>query len=141
KSILSFDTSDIPENAVVTSAKLILTRMKASKTDPFETFRTCFVDVASGTFGSAGLEKSDFQAEAAVRRAARLTRPKKNGFRSKGLFNEEGLRAINKGGLIQLRVHFLPATDKGSAHDFIQFHGDDASSAEAPRLKVTYVVP
>ena len=49
KSVVSFDTSSIPDGATIVSVTLRLLRGTASGTNPFTTHGTCWVDVQSGS--------------------------------------------------------------------------------------------
>src|SRR5689334_21142533 len=56
KSVVSFDTSSIPDGATILSATLRLRRGTSSGTSPFTTHGTCWADVqTSGLSGSTTL--------------------------------------------------------------------------------------
>jgi hypothetical protein len=62
KAILSFDTSSIPDGAMITAAQLQLTRGGNTGQNPFNTHGTCYGDIKTGGFsGNAAFENSDFQ--------------------------------------------------------------------------------
>ncbi len=142
KTILSFNTSGIPDGAVVTSATIFLTRGKIVGTDPFDTHGTCFVDLAAGGIDPQGIDTSDFKKAAGdIAKVAVLTKTSRDGQQSKGILVEEGLRAINKTGVTQFRVYLSSATDRDRATDQIIFQGDDAPNAQHPKLRITYRKP
>ncbi len=65
RSILSFATYSIPDNAVITKVTLKVKLQKiVGGGDPISDFGGILVDVRKGTFGAAALEKADFQASA-----------------------------------------------------------------------------
>ncbi len=65
KSILSFDTSSLPDNAVIVSAQLQIKRQSFFGTDPFGTHGPLVSEIRSGTFNDgAALQIDDFSAPA-----------------------------------------------------------------------------
>ena len=139
RSIVSFGTAPIPDGATIVSAALELRRGTVVGSNPFDTHGPCRVDIKSGTFGSAALVASDFQAAATVVGAATLTRPASNGSLSIGTLNAAGRNAINKQGRTQLRIYCNRGDNDNSSTDLVGFYpGENASSANRPKLVVTY---
>jgi hypothetical protein len=140
RTIVSFDTSAIPDGATILSATLMLRRGTVSGTDPFTTHGTCWVDVQTGGFsGSTALQTSDFQATATAVQAASLSDAAANGNWSTGSLNAAGLAAISKTGTTQLRVYFAIDNDNNRRADYIGYYaGDNSTSANRPQLVVTY---
>jgi len=141
KTVVSFDTSSIPDGATIVSAKLRLLRGTVSGTSPFSTFGTCWVDVRSGSgfSGSTALETGDFQAAATAVQAAAMSNPTSNGTWSEGNLDASGLGAIDKTATTQLRIYFSLDDNNNSTADYIGFYsGDSSSSANRPQLVVTY---
>jgi len=137
--IVSFDTSGIPDAATISSAKLKMVR-SALTGDPYASLTPITVDVKRGAFnGNAALEIADFQAAADAVAAATLPNPPSNGSTSSGGLNVAGRDAINKTGVTQLRVRFTLDDDNDSVIDSIAFYsGENATSANRPKLTVTY---
>ena len=141
KSIVSFDTSTIPDGATILSVTLRLRRGTVSGTNPFTTHGTCWVDVQSGTgfSGSTTLQTADFQAAVTAVQAASLTNAANNGDWSTGSLNTAGLAAINKTGTTQLRVYFNLDDNNDGGNDYIGYYsGDNSTAANRPQLVVTY---
>src|SRR5262249_47339352 len=140
KTVVSFDTSAIPDGATILSATLRLRRGAVSGTNPFTTHGTCWVDVQTGGFsGSTTLQTGDFQATATVVQAASLSNAANNGDWSTGSLNAAGLAAISKTGTTQLRVYFSLDDDDDTGNDFIGWYsGDNSTPANRPQLVVTY---
>jgi len=141
KSIVSFDTSAIPDGATILSATLQLRRGTVAGTNPFTTHGTCWVDVQSGSgfSGSTALQTGDFQAAATVVQAASLSNAATNGALSTGSLNAAGLAAINKTGTTQLRVYFALDDNNDKSADYIGYYsGDNGTAANRPQLVVTY---
>ena len=140
KSVVSFDTSAIPDGATILSATLRLRRGTLSGTSPFTTHGTCWVDVQPGGFsGSTTLATGDFQAAATAVQSASLTNAASNGVWSEGSLSAAGLAAVNKTGTTQLRVYFnLDDNDDGGSDYIGYYSGDNSTSANRPQLVVTY---
>jgi FtsP/CotA-like multicopper oxidase with cupredoxin domain len=142
KSILSFDTSAIPDGAIIQSALLVMRRSGLVGTNPFDTHGACLVDIASGSFGLPALENSDFQAAATATGVATMSNPPANGALSSGNLNVAGLTAIDKTGLTQLRVYFATGNNDDNATNAVGFFsGDNASYQNRPMLRVIYTAP
>ncbi len=141
KTIVSFNTSGIPSNAIIQSATLKLKRRGMAGTNPFTTHGSCYVDVVRGTFGAQALENSDFQASATASQVATMSNPTVNGAISTGSLNASGLDAINKGGITQMRVYFsLPSNNNGIADNISFYSGDDVTPSNRPVLEVEYIL-
>jgi|GEM_PF-3033016 len=141
KTILSFDTSAIPDGATITSATLRLRRGSLTGINPFTTHGTLVVDLKGGTgfSNSATLQTGDFQAAADAAQVATMSQANTNGDVSSGVLNATGLGLINKTGKTQFRVYFsLDDNDNGSADYIGWYSGNDANPANRPVLEVTY---
>ena len=141
KSVLSFDTSAIPQNALVTSAQLIMTRKKVLGASPFTVLNRCQVDVLDSGATALALQKTDFQRSATCRSAAQMSNPSQNESSSNGSFNEAGLKSINKGGVTQLRVYFSKPTNNDKTQNLMVFWGDSGLDEQRPKLLITYMLP
>jgi serine protease AprX len=140
KSIVSFDTSSIPDTATITSATLRLVRGTISGTNPFTTHGSCVADIVSGGFGgSTAFAIGDWQAAATATSVATMSNPTANGSASTGNLNAAGLAAINKTGTTQLRVTFTLDDNDDLGYDYIGFFpGETATVNNRPQLTVTY---
>jgi hypothetical protein len=141
KTIVSFDTSAIPDGATILSVTLRLRRGTVVGTTPFTTHGTCWVDVRSGRgfSGSTALQTGDFQAAATAAQAASLSNAAKNLDWSQGNLNAAGLAAINKTGTTQLRVYFALDDNNNRTADYIGYYsGDNGTVANRPQLVVTW---
>jgi len=140
KTIVSFDTSSLPDGATITSVTLRLRRGTVSGTNPFDTHGPCRVDVESGGFsGSTALQIGDFEDSPTAVGAASLTKAVVNGAWSEGSLNAAGLAAVNKTGRTQFRIYFTIDDDDDRQADYVGYYSGDASSAaDRPQLVVTY---
>ena len=140
KSIVSFDTSSIPDTATITSATLRLMRGTSSGTNPFTTHGSCVADIVTGGFGgSTAFAIADWQAAATATSVATMSNPTANGTASTGNLNAAGLAAINKTGTTQLRLTFTLDDNDDLGYDYIGFYpGENATNNNKPQLTVTY---
>ena len=140
KTVVSFDTSSIPNGATIVSATLRLRRGRLTGTNPFTTHGTCWVDVHSGGLGgSTTLANGDFEAAATVARSASLSNPAADGDWSEGSLDPVGLTAVNKGGTTQLRVYFDLDDNDDRGNDYMGYYSsNNSNSANHPQLVVTY---
>ncbi|HSK76995.1 MAG TPA: M14 family zinc carboxypeptidase, partial [Thermoanaerobaculia bacterium] len=140
KSVVSFDTSSIPDGATILSATLRLRRGTSSGTNPFTTHGTCRADVQTGGLsGSTALQAGDFEATATAVQAASLSNAASNGSWSEGSLNAAGLAALDKTGTTQLRVYFSLDDNDDGGNDYIGYYsGNNTTSANRPQLVVTY---
>jgi Subtilase family len=140
KGLVSFDTSAIPDGATIVSARLLLRRESVVGTNPFTTHGVCRVDVRTGGFNNnTALESADFQATPSQFVASILSNPVSDGSWSEGTLDADGLAAINKIGVTQLRLYFV-SDDDDLTWDALAFNaGDDPTSSLRPKLEVTYL--
>ena len=94
KSIVSFDTSSIPDGATIQSASLRLVRGTLLGTSPFSTHGPCVADIVTGGFGgSTAFAFADWQAAATATNVLTLSSPAANGSASTGSLSAAGLSA------------------------------------------------
>ena len=140
KSILSFDTSSIPAGAQIVSATLRLRRGQVTGANPFDGgFGNLEVAIKTGTFGSASLQSSDFQAAATATAVTAMSSPAADLDWSEGVFTAAGLAAINTTGKTQLRIYFVVDDNDNGVTDYIGFYSSDNSDPEShPQLVIKY---
>ncbi len=142
KSILSFDTSSIPDGATITEARFRLTRGTGQGTNPFSGgFGNCLIDVNSGGFsGSTALQNSDFEAAATAVGVAVMPDAPNQFDVSEGILNAAGLAAINVTGTTQVRIYFeIDDNDDGGNDNAGFYSGDNSDSGLHPELEVTFL--
>jgi len=139
KSVVSFNTSSLPDGAVIQSATLKLMRGAISGTPT--NLGNIKVDIkgGSGFNNAAALSKEDFQAAADATNVATMSYPSANGTLSTGNLNATGLSKINKTGKTQLRIYFATDDDNDSTSDYIGFYpAENSTAVNRPVLEVTY---
>jgi len=138
KSLVSFDTSSIPDTATITAVTLSLKRGTSSGTNPFTTHGTCTVDMSNAFGGSTSIAASDFEAAASASGVASMSNVTSNGSFSNGTLNATGLAAINKTGTTQFKVYFTTDDNDDLGSDYIGFYSGESSTANRPKLVITY---
>ncbi len=140
RSILSFDTSEIPDGAQILSAKLRLKRGGGSGTNPFLAHGICHVDVCRGGFGNhVELADDDFKASATAPRAGRLSDTAEDRSWAEATLDSDGRAAINKSGTTQFRLYFADG-DGNNRYDFMGYYSGDSDLQDRPRLIVKFVL-
>jgi poly(hydroxyalkanoate) depolymerase family esterase len=109
RTLLSFDTSSLPDGATVVSATVTLTYRSASG-DPWSNpaGNTLLVDAQSGCVGTCVTQTTDYAAAMQAPGTAQVT-AFTGGTRSSSAFGSAGLAAINRTGRTQLRLRFASA--------------------------------
>ncbi len=140
RSILSFDTSDLPDAAKITEARLRLRR--GTLVGSLAGLGTLKADVKTGTFGAAALAPSDFEAGVTVSTTCTLTIPSADGDFAECFLNTTGMNAINTTGLTQIRVNMTVGDNDDNSLDYMGFYGGEATSGFlqflGPTLLLTY---
>ncbi|MBI1891188.1 MAG: fibronectin type III domain-containing protein [Burkholderiales bacterium] len=134
RSVLSFDTSAIPDDAVITRAYVVLTYYTMSG-DPWANpaGNSMVVDVKNGCFGAACTMGTDDWAATADASAVATVAKWTSGTKQSSDFDSNGLAAINKTGKTQVRLRF---TSNQTSMNYIQI--TDGTNA---KLYVEYLDP
>ncbi len=106
RTLLSFDTSSLPDGATVTSATLTVAYRSASG-DPWSNpaGNSLVIDAHTGCLGACTIETGDWAATTTSSAVAQLL-SFAGGNQTSNLFAASGLAAINKTGRTQLRLRF-----------------------------------
>jgi Tol biopolymer transport system component len=147
RSILSFPTYYLPDNAIVTRVILTIKAKGVTGTDPFTTHGNILVDIRYGPFGFFGpfgikaLQTSDFQADASMTSAAVIPNNPVGGWYWTTL-DSAALKYINLTGITQMRLAFQLDTNDDSGDDTLLFYsGDYLEQQDRPHLLIEYSVP
>jgi hypothetical protein len=140
KTIVSFDTSSLPDGAAIVSATLKMTGGGRAGTNPLTTHGALYADIVSGSFnGNPALENDDFQAPATATQALTMSIPPAGSVVSTGTLNAAGCSAINKMGLTQLRLYFSIDDNDDNNDDWVGcYSGENGTLENRPTLQVTY---
>lgn len=143
RGILSFGTgAGLPDNAVITGVTLkIKVQGVTGGGNPVTRFRGFMADIKNGSFGTAALRTSDFQAAGRAYGPFKPA-PKKRWYS----INLTGAKKyVNRmsahSGLTQVRLRFKLHDNKNSVANYLSLFSGNARAADRPRLIVKYYLP
>jgi len=141
RGILSFDTSSLPDTAVITSVTLKVRKQGLVGTDPFTTHGALRAHIRKPYFGSAlSLENGDFQAGASTSSMATFSStPVANWYSA--TVGSALWPHINKTGTTQFRLKFNLGDNDNLIADYLRFSSGNAGATVRPQLIVEYYVP
>ena len=140
RSILSFNTTLIPDTAVLQSVILRIKQNGAAVgTDPFTMLGSVWADIRTGTFGAGALELADFNSAATVNAAGAFNSTPVSSYYSLTM-NAASRNAINKLGRTQIRLRFGVDDNNDALADYMKFLSGDFTSGQ-PELVITYTLP
>jgi ELWxxDGT repeat protein len=143
RSILSFDTSTLPDNAMVLGVTLKIRRQGLVGTNPFTTHGNILVDIMKGAFsGNLALQASDFQAAPSkVGVGVIRNRPDPNNWFTSNLA-KTAFAWVNRKGVTQLRLRFSKDDNNDNSADFLKFYSANSLNyTDYPLLEVKYYIP
>ena len=141
RGILHFNTSSLPDTAVITAVTLKLKLKGVAGTNPFTTHGGLVADIRQNFFGtSSALALNDFQAAASNMASATFGAAPVNGWYTAALGNA-GIPYINRTGKTQFRLRFTLDDNNDKGADYIAFFSGDAVVANRPQLVIQYYVP
>jgi len=143
RSILSFDTADIPIDALITRVMLRVKKEGITGDNPFNDHGRLIADIAMGQFGARSLEKSDFEERASKYNIGwfRTIPGMPDWYQIE--IKLANFQYINRSGLTQFRIRFSVDDNFDEDADFISFFSGDTSvsAANRPILIIEYIVP
>jgi hypothetical protein len=140
RSILEFNTSSLPDNAVITKATLEIKRQGMSGTNPFNILGALQVDMRKPAFGASTLQLTDFKAATSKKNVASFDPTPTDGWYS-ALLNGAGRNYLNRTGTTQFRLYFTMDDNNDNGNDFMRFFSGNAGAAKRPQLIIEYYVP
>jgi hypothetical protein len=141
RSILSFATATLPDNAVILSVKLKVKKQGITGTNPFTTHKPLLFDIRNPYIGTnAQLAAGDFQAGAQYS-GGTFSAALVNGWYTATL-KSAAYQYLNKTGNTQFRLRFKLDDDNDVIADILKLYsGNYSNSAYRPLLVVEYYVP
>jgi len=146
RTFLSFDTSILPENAVITSVTLKFKYAGASGTNPFNTHGLLLVDVRRGAFSNdVALQLEDFAAKGTeLKYKAKVltyTDAAVDNWYSQS-FDPLDFGFIHTDGVTQFRLRFSKDDNNDFGADFLKLFSGNTIVANRPQLIIKYeIVP
>jgi CSLREA domain-containing protein len=142
RGVLHFDTSGLPDDAVITGLTLQIKRQGVTGSDPFTILGNLTVSIRAPYFGSsAGLAISDFQA-AADAPAGNFDPTLLPGDWYSATLDLAAFPFVNLTGTTQLRLAFSLDDNDDGGTDYLKFYsGNNSTTSYRPALIVEYYVP
>jgi hypothetical protein len=145
RSILSFDTSSLPDDAVITKVQLKIRHNGFAGTNmftPVKTHNNLVVDIRQPYFGAnPSLLSTDFQAASSKNTVGVLTYAPTPGWYTIAL-NETSFPFVDLSGTTQLRLRFQVDDDDDLQTDILKILSGNATNiSDRPALIVEYYVP
>jgi hypothetical protein len=142
RSLISFNTAGIPDNAVIVRVSLKIYKSGFVGTDPFRTHGALVLDIKNGFFGTSNLLQTvDFQAtptKSAINSFAPMSS-------AAGWYQVTmiplNFPLINKSGTTQFRLRFGLDDNNDRGADYAIFSAGDGPLATRPVLVVEYTLP
>ena len=140
RSLLSFNTSALPDNAIITRVVLKLKKAGGIGIDPFTwTGNKLLADIRTGYFStSSALQANDFQATATKKGIGPFSVA--SGWYQMVLKTAD-LPYVNPYGLTQFRLYFALDDNNNKRADYAIFYSGDNSASIRPTLIVEYTLP
>jgi hypothetical protein len=141
RGILSFNTSSLPDNAVIVSAQVKVKRQGVVGTDPFVTHGLLLVEMRSGSFSNnIALQKGDFSASATPGSIRdQFTALTYSWYAAQ--LSDANLPFVSKSGSTQFRLSFSRDDNDDQSADYMKFYSGNSTSANVPQLIVSYYLP
>ncbi|WKZ55768.1 MAG: hypothetical protein QY324_06965 [Anaerolineales bacterium] len=143
RSILSFNTSSLPDNAVITKVTLKVRLQKiVGGGNPVNALQGFMADVRKGVFGTSALQVIDFQAPAS-KTVGPLKPALVGGWYTLNL--PPAKASVNKlatgSGLTQIRLRFKLDDNNNAVANYLSLYSGNAAVGTRPQLIVEYYVP
>jgi exo-beta-1,3-glucanase (GH17 family) len=139
RGFLSFNTSGLPDNAVITSVKLKV-RLEGVIGNPFYKRRQLKVDACHYFGASENLQATDFQAgEDCITAGAFNNKPLHDWYIAE--LDSSAFSYINPAGATQFRLRYNRDDDNDQRADQIKVYSGDANDENKPILVLRYSIP
>jgi hypothetical protein len=140
--ILSFDTSSIPDNAVITAVTLKVKYAGISGTLPFKTHGKLLADIPNGSFSNnPAIQLGDFIATVGKKAVLAFTNNKVDNWYSQS-FNSTDFQYINLlSDITQFRLRFAKDDNNDSGADYLKIYSGNAPLTYRPQLIITWHLP
>ncbi|HMB24861.1 MAG TPA: hypothetical protein VKP08_18585, partial [Anaerolineales bacterium] len=139
RSILSFNTASLPDNAIIVSAQVKIKRQGVVGTDPFTTHKSLFLEIRNGLFSNdLDLKLTDFAAAASSTTPEKVT-PLTSSWYAANL-SSSNLAFVNKYGVTQFRLRFERDDNDDMGADYMKFYTGEGATTTQPELIIKYIV-
>lgn len=139
RTILSFDTTALPDGAVITSVTLKLKYAGIAGTNPFSTHGKLLADICKGVYkNNPALQLGDFKPLCSKNKVLLYTNTKVDNWYAQMLLPVD-FQFINLNGVTQFRLRFTKDDNNDAGADFLKLYSGNATDpALHPQLIVEY---
>jgi len=140
RSLLSFNTASLPDNAIITAAQVNVKRQGLVGTDPFTTHGRLLLEIRNGLYGNDfDLKLGDFAADPSSILPDSFVGLSYTWYTAR--LGYSNLAFVNKYGVTQVRLRFNLDDNDDLGADYVKFFAGDAQDSFQPQLIVTYTLP
>lgn len=141
RSLISFGTTSLPDNAEIVSAMIKLKTSGVTGNDPFTTLGALNADIRKGAFSSnLNLQAGDFQATANKLSVATFNKIPVNRWYN-AVMKSADFPRINLSGAAQFRLRFNQDDNDNQAANYRDFYSGNANLGNRPSFWLTYYEP
>ena len=140
RGLLSFNTSLLPDEALITSIKIKIRLESKAGINPFSKRRQLKVEVCSAFGSSVKLQPVDFQMGEHCLDAGTFTEKLEGKWFAADL-DPVAFASINKEGTTQFRLRYDLSKSHNGKPDYTQFYSGDAEAQNRPVLVLRYSTP
>ncbi|MBI3151172.1 MAG: hypothetical protein HYZ21_03515 [Chloroflexi bacterium] len=143
RSILSFNTSALPDNAIITKVTLKLKRQGVvGGGNPVAMFQGFYSDIKTGPFGGVSLALLDFKSAATMTVGPQSPALSGGWYRLNLTSANSNINKLNTGGgLTQIRVRFKLDDNNNAVANILKLYSGNAGVLNRPQLVIEYYVP
>lgn len=143
RSILSFYTSTLPDNAVITKVTLKLKRQGvAGGGNPVAMFQGFYSDIKTGTFGGAALALADFNSAASATVGPQSPALAAGWYRLNLTSGKDFINKLTAGaGRTQIRLRFNLDDNNNAVANYLKLYSGNAGALNRPQLIIEYYIP
>src|SRR5258706_6353369 len=142
RAILAFNTSTLPDNAIITKITLQIKSAGIVGINPFKTLKKIAVDIREPFFGLKSLlALEDFSAKSSTNSISLNSKPPTSGKVYFTSLSTASFPFLNLAGLTQLRLRFQKDDNNNLVADYMKFFSGNATAASRPTLIIEYHLP
>ncbi len=143
RTFLSFNTSSLPDNAIISKVTLRIRHLTTVGTNPFTTHGNLLGDIKKGPFsGLRQLELADFASASSKDSAFVILKGAVSNSWFYASLASANFKYVNLKGLTQVRLRFEKDDNNDYGADILRFYGGDAPTADyRPQLVIEYSLP
>lgn len=139
RAILAFDTSSLPDKAVITKLTLKIKREGIVGTNPLTTHMGLKVDINQPQPGPAqALAIRDFQAKPGKLAAATFNKKATSDWWYSAVLGPDAYPFVNLQGMTTFRLRFAKDDNDNMSADYLRFYSGNAAAANRPVLVVEF---